>query len=93
MKYLHWIPLFFLVACNAEKKEDTIQREIKLKEIRKGHDVTKLIIMTQNTVDDTSEIQYQADIKTKLKDSTIHDSIFLIKGAGDVLLPFSTKIP
>lgn len=93
MKYLQFIPLLFLLACNAEKKEDVIRREITLREIRKGHHITKLVINTQNTVDDTSEIHYEANIRIKQVDSVIHDSIFLIKGAGDVLLPFSTKIP
>ena len=85
--------ILLLFSCNSEKKEDIIRREIKLKEVRRGNDVVKLKVNIEKNVEDTSEIYYQADIRTKTKDSTITDSIFLIKGVDGVLLPFSTKTP
>ena len=82
-----------IISCGSEKREDTIQREIKLKETRKGYEVVKLNIVREKTMADTSEVYFNADIKIKTKDSTIIDSIFLIKGTDGVLLPFSTKNP
>lgn len=93
MKYLQYLLIIFLISCQSEKKEDTIIREIKLKEIRNGHELVKLTINLEKTVADTSEIYYHADIRIKSRDSSINDSLFLIKGANGVLLPFSTKIP
>ena len=93
MNHLVALLIILLPCCSSEKKEDIIRREIKLKEIRRGNDVVKLTINSEENVDDTSEIHYQADVRTKSKDSTIADSIFLIKGADGVLLPFSTKNP
>ena len=93
MKYLPYLLIILLISCNSEKREETIQREIRLKESRKGHDVVKLTINLEKTMDDTSAIYYDADIRMVSKDSTINDSIFLIKGTDGVLLPFSTKSP
>ena len=91
MKILACSLLLFLFSCGNEKKEDTIRREIKLKEIRKGREVVNLSITRETTVADTSDIFYHAEVRIKSKDSTINDSIFLIKGEDGVLLPFSTK--
>ena len=93
MRFFPFILLILFMGCSSEKKEETIDREIKLKEVRKGHEVIKLTINHQITVQDTSEIYYSADIKINAKDSSISDSIFLIKGADGILLPFSTKNP
>ena len=93
MNYLPFLLIILLFSCNSEKKEDIIRREIKLKEVRRGNDVVKLKVNIVKNVEDTSEIYYQADVRTKTKDSSITDSIFLIKGVDGVLLPFSTKTP
>ena len=93
MKYLQYLLIILLTGCGSEKKADTIDREIRLKEVRRGHEVISLKINLEKNVADTSEIYYQADIRMKSKDSTVNDSIFLIKGADGVLLPFSTKNP
>ena len=93
MKILQIIIITLLMSCAREKKGDTINREIKLKEARKGHEVVHLTISHEKTVEDTSAVYYNAVVKIKSKDSTIVDSIFLIKSSDGVLLPFSTKIP
>ena len=93
MKFIILILLVSVAGCSNEKREEVIQREIKLKEARRGHDVTKLAIKSEKTTDDTSAIYYRAEITFKSKDSTIDDSIFMIKGSDGVLLPFATKMP
>ena len=93
MNYFPFLLIILLFGCGSEKREDIIRREIKLKEVRRGNDVVKLKVNLEKNVEDTSEIYYQADVRTKTKDSTITDSIFLIKGVDGVLLPFSTKTP
>lgn len=82
-----------LFSCAGEKRSDVIKREIKLKEARKGHDLIQLSILHEKIFEDTSAVYYNAAVKIKLRDSTIQDSIFLIKSSDGVLLPFSTKIP
>ena len=93
MKYLQYLFIILVIGCGSERKEDTIDREIRLKEIRKGNNLIKFRINLEKYAADTSEIYYQADIRLSSKDSTINDSIFLIKEADGVLLPFSTKTP
>lgn len=93
MKFLFYPFILCLAGCGTENREDTIQREIRLKETRRGHEVVNLTINLEKIVADTSEIHYHANIRIKSKDSTLNDSIFLIKGTDGVLLPFSTKNP
>ena len=93
MKYLPFLVLLGTFGCGSEKREDTIEREIRLKEVRRGHEVINLTINPEKRVADTSEIHYKAEIMVMSKDTTINDSIFLIKGTDGVLLPFSTKNP
>jgi hypothetical protein len=71
MKYLPFLLTLIVIGCSSEKREETIDREIRLKEVRKGHEVIKLIIDHQKTVEDTSEIHYTADIKIKLKEPMV----------------------
>ena len=93
MKLLGCIAFIFFMGCTYENKEDVIRREITLKEARKGHKVVALKILNEKAFEDTSEIYYHASVKIQSRDSIIEDSLFLIKGANGVLLPFSTKIP
>ena len=93
MKLILLLFCISLISCGGEKKEDVIFREIKLKEARKGREMVKLLINKERTSDDTTAIYYHAQVKTRSKDSTVFDSIFLIKGVNGVLLPFSTKSP
>ena len=93
MRILYFLVFIFVTGCSHEKREATINREIKLKEARRGRELVKLSINNEKIIADTTAIYYQADVRIKSTDSTIIDSIFLIKGEDGVLLPFSTKTP
>ncbi|MDQ6757548.1 MAG: hypothetical protein M3004_11500 [Bacteroidota bacterium] len=87
-KYIKYIPLLLLISCS---KEDAIKREIKLKEARKGFELVNFSITQKRSMNDTSAIYFTASIKTTTKDSVIEDSIFFVKNADGVLLPFSSN--
>lgn len=83
-----YLPFLFFYSCS---QGDTIQREIKLKEARKGYELLNFSIIYKKDINDTAAIYFNATIKTSTKDSLIQDSIFFVKGADGVLLPFSSN--
>jgi hypothetical protein len=71
--------------------QEIIQKEIKLKEARRGLDLKNFTIHLKHTVKDTSAVYFKATVKVNRKDSVFSDSIFFVKGSDGVLLPFSSN--
>ena len=87
-KYFTCFILTLFFGCS---QNDTIKREIKLQEARKGYELLDISITREKNLNDTSAVYFNATIKTGEKDSVINDSIFFVKNNDDVLLPFSSN--
>ena len=89
--YLPFILFGFLLFTGCGRTDDeSIKREIKIREARRGHDLVTLDVNYHKNASDTFAVYYKASVKVHEKDSTITDSLFFVNQNG-ALLPFITS--